>query len=213
MAKMGTQEAKAVELLKRQGMGRLVEFRRVGIAAATLSRMTEKGIVIQLARGLYQLADAPLDEHHSLAEAAKLVPRGIICLSSALAFHELTDVVPSRIWMAIGARDRRPSIDHPPMQFVRFGEKVFGHGMEEHLIERTKVRIYNPAKTVIDLFRYRKSAGRRYQKSPGLTIALEGLREALRQRKATPAQLAAFAEQAGVWTAFQPYLEAMTANA
>lgn len=213
MTKAGTQEAKAIELLKQQGMGRMAEFHRLGIAAATLSRMKEKGTIVQLARGLYQLADAPLDEHHSLAEAAKLTPRGVICLSSALAFHELTDVMPSRVWMAIGAKDRHPKIDHPPMQFVRFGEKVLSHGMEEHLIEKTTIRIYDPAKTVIDLFRYRESAGRRYRKSPGIAIALEGLREALRQRKATPAQLVAYAEQAGVWAAFQPYLEAMTAHA
>jgi hypothetical protein len=75
------------------------------------------------------------------------------------------------------------------------------------------VRIYSPAKTVVDLFRYRQSAGKRYKKSPGLNIALEGLRVALRQRKATPAEIARYANEAGIWKVVQPYLEAMTANA
>ena len=75
------------------------------------------------------------------------------------------------------------------------------------------VRIYNVAKTVVDLFRYRQSAGKRYKKSPGLNLALEGLREALRERKATPAQIAEYASDAGIWKIVQPYLQAMTANA
>jgi predicted transcriptional regulator of viral defense system len=160
-----------------------------------------------------QLPDASLGVNHSLAEVAKLVPEGVICLTSALAFHELTDTIPSRIWMAIGAKHRRPRVENPPFQFVRFGQKVLTSGIKEHVIEGVRVRIYNPAKTVVDLFRYRRSAGRRYQKSPGLNLALEGLKEALRQRKATPAEIARYANEAGMWKVVQPYLEAMTANA
>jgi hypothetical protein len=96
---------------------------------------------------------------------------------------------------------------------VRFSGKLFSDGIEEHTIGGVKVRIYNSAKTVVDLFRYRQSAGTRYKTSPGLTIALEGLREALRQRKATPAKIAEYASEAGIWKVVQPYLEAMTANA
>jgi predicted transcriptional regulator of viral defense system len=175
--------------------------------------MKEKGLITQLARGLYQLPDAALDENHSLAEAAKLVPKGVICLTSALAFHGLTDAIPSRVWMAIGAKDRRPAVDNPPLQFVRFGPKVFTSGIRERMIEGVRVRIYDPAKTVVDLFRYRHSAGKRYQKSPGLNRAIEGLRESLRQRKATPGEIARYAGEAGVWKVLQPYLEVMTADA
>jgi predicted transcriptional regulator of viral defense system len=208
-----TQQERAIALLRKQGMVRLSEFKEVGITAATVSRMKEKGLVLQLSRGLYQLPDASFDTHHALAEAAKLVPKGIVCLTSALAFHGLTDTIPSRVWMAIGAKDRRPRTETPPLQFVRFGEKVLTSGIKEHLIEGVRVRVYNPAKTVVDLFRYRRSAGKRYQKSPGLNLALEGLREALRQRKASPAEIARYANEAGVWKVVQPYLEAMTANA
>ncbi|CCE06338.1 conserved hypothetical protein [Bradyrhizobium sp. STM 3843] len=208
-----TQQDRAIALLSRQGMARLSEFKEAGITAATVSRMKEKGLVLQLSRGLYQLADASLDTHHTLAEAAKLVPKGVICLTSALSFHGLTDTIPPRVWMAIGPKDRLPRIETPPLQFVRFGEKMLTSGIKDHMIEGVRVRIYNPAKTVVDLFRYRRSAGKRYQKSPGLNLALEGLREALRQRKATPAEIARYAGEAGVWKVVEPYLEAMTANA
>lgn len=194
-------------------MVRLAEFTRAGITAATVSRMTEKGLILKLSRGLYQLPDASLDANHSLAEAAKLVPKGVICLVSALAFHGLTDTIASRVWMAIGPKDWRPRAKQPPLQFVRFGDKVLRPGVEQHLVESVPVRIYNPAKTVADLFRYRQSQGRRYQKSPGLNLALEGLREALRQRKATPSEIARYAVEGGIWRVVEPYLEAMTANA
>jgi predicted transcriptional regulator of viral defense system len=194
-------------------MARLSELTKAGVTAATVSRMKEKGLIVQLGRGLYQLPDAVLDVNHSLAEAAKLVPKGVICLTSALAFHELTDTIPSRVWMAIGPKDRRPRVENPPLQIVRFGEKVFSSGIQEQLIEGVRVRIYDPAKTAVDLFRYRRSAGKRYQKSPGLNLALEGMKEALRQRKATPAEIARYADEAGIWKVVQPYLEAMTANA
>ncbi|MCA6101095.1 type IV toxin-antitoxin system AbiEi family antitoxin domain-containing protein [Bradyrhizobium australafricanum] len=208
-----TQQDRAITLLKKQGMLRLSEFKKAGITAATVSRMKEKGLVLQLSRGLYQLPDASFDTHHVLAEAAKLVPRGVICLTSALAFHGLTDTIPSLVWMAIGSKDRLPRTDTPPIQFVRFGEKVLTSGITEHKIEGVRVRVYNPAKTVVDLFRYRRSAGKRYRKSPGLNLALEGLREALRQRQATPAEIARYANEAGTWKVVQPYLEAMTTNA
>jgi predicted transcriptional regulator of viral defense system len=207
------QRDKAISLLKERGMARLSELARAGITAATISRMKEKGLILQLGRGLYQLPDAPLDANHALAEAAKRVPKGIVCLVSALAFHGLTDTIPSRVWIAIGPKDRLPRIEDPLLQIVRFQGDALRAGITEHVIERVPVRIYNPAKTVVDLFRYRRSAGRRYQKSPGLNIALEGLREALRQRKATPADIARYAHEAGVWKVVQPYLEAMTANA
>ncbi len=194
-------------------MARLSELATEGITAATLTRMREKGLILQLSRGLYQLPAAGGDINHALAEAAKLVPKGVVCLVSALAFHQLTDTIPRSVWMAIRPKDRRPAVTQPPLQIVRFREKMLHAGIEEHRIEGVTVRIYNVAKTVVDLFRYRQSAGRRYKKSPGLNLALEGMREALRQRKATPAQIAEYASEAGIWKSLQPYLEAMTANA
>ncbi len=208
-----SQQDRALALLRQQGMARLSELTKAGITAATISRMKERGLVLRLGRGLYQLPDASFEANHALAEAAKLVPKGVVCLISALAFHELTDTISRGVWLAIGPKDRRPKIEQPRLVIVRFGPKVFSTGIDEHLIESVKVRIFNPAKTVVDLFRYRQRAGQLYKKSTGLNLALEGMREALRQRRATPAEIARYAEEAGVWNALRPYLEAMTANA
>jgi predicted transcriptional regulator of viral defense system len=208
-----SQQERALSLLEQQGMARLSEFTDAGVTAATVSRMRAKGLITQLGRGLYQLPGASLDANHSLAEAAKRVPRGVVSLVSALAFHELTDTIPSRVWMAIGPKDRHPRITYPPLQFVRFKPELLRAGMETHFIEGVAVNIYNPAKTVVDLFRYRKRAGVRYRHSPGLNLAIEGLRAALRTRKATPSDIAKYADKAGIWKVIQPYIEAMTTNA
>lgn len=208
-----TQQQRALSLLKRRGIARIFELTQEGVTRATVARMRDKGLIHQLGRGLYQLPDAELDTHHALAEAAKRVPKGIVCLVSALAYHELTDTIPRSVWIAIGPKDWRPVAKQPPLQIVRFSGKLLSDGIEEHKIEGVTVRVYNPAKTIVDLFRYRQSAGTRYKASPGLTIALEGLREALLQRKATPAKIAHYATEAGIWKVVQPYLEAMTANA
>ena len=207
-----TQQERAISLLRERGILRLSEFIAAGITSATVARMEKRGELLQLGRGLYQLPDAELDANHSLAEAAKRVPRGVICLVSALAFHELTDTIPSRVWMAIGSKDRRPKVESPPMQFVRFAPRTLDAGVEDHLIEGVTVRIYNPAKTVVDLFRYRRSEGKRFQHSTGLNLAIEALREALRSDKARASEIASYAHEAGIWKAMQPYLETLAAN-
>jgi predicted transcriptional regulator of viral defense system len=112
---LSPQQDQAVSLLRERGMVRLSELTKVGVTATTVSRMKARGLILQIGRGLYQLPDAVFDVNHSLAEAAKLVPKGVICLTSALAFHELTDTIPSRVWMAIGAKDRLPRVHRPPL--------------------------------------------------------------------------------------------------
>ncbi|MBR0900264.1 type IV toxin-antitoxin system AbiEi family antitoxin domain-containing protein [Bradyrhizobium tropiciagri] len=207
-----TQQDRAIKLLKEHGIARSSELTAAGVTAATVARMKQKGLIVQLGRGLYQLPDAPIDTHHSLVEATKRVPKGVIALISALSFHDLTDTIPSRVWLAIGSKDRQPLPTNPPMQFVRFSPERLQEGVETHIIEGCSVKIFSPAKTVVDLFRYRRSAGTRYRHSTGLNLALEGLREALRTRKVKPSEIADFARKAGVWKAMQPYMDAMTAN-
>jgi predicted transcriptional regulator of viral defense system len=208
-----SQQDKAVSLLSQRGMARLSEFIKEGITATTVSRMAQKGQIVQLSRGLYQLPDAPLDANHTLAEAAKLVPKGVICLDSALAFHELTDRIPRHVWMAIGFREWRPKITHPPIQIVRFGPKVLDSGVETHRIENVSVRVYSPAKTIVDLFYHAHRQHRWYGSKTGITQAIQGMKEALKRRKATPAEIADFATRAGIWKIVQPYLEALTVDA
>jgi predicted transcriptional regulator of viral defense system len=207
-----TQSERALDLLKGRGLMRSGEFVEKGITTATIQRLEHQGQIIRLSRGLYKLSGTELDAHHNLAEAAKLVSKGIICLTSALAYHELTDAIPSRVWIAIGPKDWRPRITNPPLQIVRFGPKVFNSGIEKPGIEDVPVRIYNPAKTIVDMFRYRHAAGRRYRQSPGLNLAIEGLRNGLRRRKVTASAVGQYAEEAGIWKVIEPYVDAMIAN-
>jgi predicted transcriptional regulator of viral defense system len=212
--KPARQEDRAIALLADRGMARLSELIKEGITAAAISRMEQKGLVNQLSRGLYQLPDAPLDANHSLAVAAKLVPNGVICHDSALAFHELTDRIPAFVWMAIGPRDWRPRITRPRIQIERFGPKVFDKGIEHHTIERISVAIYSPAKTIVDLFKSATHEKALYNSSTGFAHATQGMKEALRLRKATPAEIAKFAVAAGIWEKIvQPRLEALTVDA
>ena len=158
-------------------MSRLSELTAKGITAATVSRLEREGVLVRLARGLYQLADASLDVNHTLAEASKLVPKGVICLTSSLAFHSLTDQIPPKVWMAIGSKDWRPTFEYPPVRFARFSGPRLLLGVESHVI-----------------------------------VALEGLREALRQKKASPAEIAREAVDAKVWKIMEPYMSALTSH-
>jgi len=205
MAKPRSQRELAQALLRERGIMRLVELREAGVTAATMSRMERVGEVIRLARGVYQLPDADLDPNHSLAEAAKRVPKGVVCLLSALAFHGLTDQLPPKVWMAIGTKDWAPQRNGAGIRIVRFTDSLLREGFQTHAIGGVPVKVFGVAKTVADCFRHRGKVG--------LSVAIEGLQEALRQRKATPADIARQADKGGVSTVIRPYLEALTANA
>jgi predicted transcriptional regulator of viral defense system len=205
MPRISQQRPIARKLLAERGIARLADLRAAGVTAATVTRMANDGEVVRLARGLYQLADAELHAQHSLAEAAARVPKGIICLTSALAFHGLTDQLPRKVWIAIGVSDWAPEPSSPPLRIVRMTNALLGDGVETHTIEGVRVKIFSIAKTIADCFRHRRSVG--------LSVALEGLQEALRQRKVTPATMKRQAMRSGVATVVRPYLEALTANA
>lgn len=199
-----TQRDKVRALLAERGMLRQSELAREGITSATVSRMAQVGEIVRLARGLYQLAGAASGADHGLAEAAKRIPRGIVCLVSALAFHDLTDQLPGRTWMAIGHKDWQPVQPGMRVRIVRFADRLLAEGVETHNVEQVPIKIFGVAKTIADCFRYRNKIG--------LSVAIEGLQEALRQRKATPAEIARQAERGGVLTVMRPYLEAFTAH-
>lgn len=204
MPEATSQRHVAQSVLKARGIARLTELRAAGVTAATMSRMEKDGEVLRLARGLYQLPDAPFDVHHSLAEAAKRVPKGVVCLVSALAFHQLTDQLPRQVWIAIGQKDWAPKGHGVPVRLVRFTDRLLTEGVEFHTIEGVPVKVFGVAKTIADCFRYRNKIG--------LSVAIEGLQEALRQRKTTPSEMFRQAERGAIATVIRPYLEALTAN-
>lgn len=204
MARASRQREVAKAFLTRHAMARLSELKEVGVTAATVSRMERDGELVRLARGLYQMPDADLDAHHTLAEVAKLAPKGIVCLTSALAFHGITDQLPAKVWLAIAKSDWAPSFQQPPVRVVRMTRKLLETDIEVHAIEGVPVPIFTVARTVADCFRHRRSVG--------LSVAVEGLREALRQRKAHPAKIDEVARRVGISSVIGPYLEALAAN-
>lgn len=205
MVENNAQRDRALDLLKVRGMLRLRDFGRAGVGPETMARLVREGTVTRPARGLYQLAGAEVDPQHALAKATILVPKGVVCLTSALQFHGLTLQMPSAVWMAIGRTAWKPTIISSPVRFVRFGGHALMEGVEPHRIEDVTVRITDPARTVVDCFRYRNKIG--------LDTTLEGLREGLRQKRCTPDQLWRHARVARVWSVMRPYVEAMAADA
>lgn len=200
-----SQASRVENLLRTYGLMRASELRAHGIAPTTLSRMSADGAVVRLGRGLYQLADAPMEEHHTIAEVAKRVPRGVICLVSALAFHGLTDQLPKRVWIAIGRKDWAPKIGAPKIRIVRLADDLLRSDVETQTVEGVEVKVFSPLRTVVDLFRQEKMGG--------LPVAVEGLRELLRTRAATAGEVAERADAMGVWSKMRPYVETLAANA
>ena len=205
MPATSAQRTRALDLLKSRGMLRLKDFVAEGIGPETLARLVREEAIVRPARGLYRLADAPVEAAHSLAEAAILVPKGVICLISALQYHELTLQMPAAVWMAIERTAWRPKIDYPRIRFVRFTGPALKDGVERHVIEGVAVPITNPARSIVDCFRYRGKVG--------LDVAMEGLREGLRRGRCTPDELWRHARTARVWSVMRPYVEAMVSDA
>ncbi len=174
------------------------------IGPETLARLVREDAVVRPARGLYQLPDRAIEADHTLAEAAFLVPKGIICLTSALQYHELTLQMPAAVWMAIERTAWRPKIDYPAIRFVRFSGDSLTDGVVHHAIEGIEVPITEPARTIVDCFRYRAKIG--------LDVAMEGLREGLRRRRCTPDELWRYASKTRAWTVMRPYVEAMVSG-
>jgi predicted transcriptional regulator of viral defense system len=185
-------------------IARAHELRAAGIQPVTIARARADGEIDQIARGLYQRSGAEVDGAQALAEASKRVPGGVIAMVSALAYHGLTDQMPRKVWIAVGRTAWKPVSGYPPLRVVRLSDKYLSQGIEHHAIAGVSVPIYSAPKTIADLFRNPALVDR--------SVAVEGLRAALEQRKASPAQLAEAAQAGGVWRVMRPYIEALTSN-
>ncbi len=158
-------------------------------------------MVERVGRGLYVAADAQWTEHHSLAEVAARVPHGVVCLLSALSLHGLTTQAPSEVWLAVDRKARAPREAGLPIRLVRFSGAALTTGIEERGIEGVVVRVYSPAKTVVDCFRYRNKIG--------LDVAIEALHDSYRQRLATVDELWECASELRAASVMRPYLESL----
>jgi len=202
--KAASQGARALAFLRAAGVARSRDFEGQGLTRATLRRLVASGAVEQIGRGLYTLPETDLGEKQTLIEAALMVPRGIICLLSALRFHGLTTQNPREVWMAVGHKARSPAGGDVPMRVVRLSGRSLMAGVREHRVPgapAVTLRVYDPAKTVADCFKFRHLVGH--------DVALEALRDCRRQRKATMDQLWAAAKIDRVANLIRPYLEAI----
>jgi predicted transcriptional regulator of viral defense system len=188
--------------VKESGILRASELAPLGIPAKYLGRLCAEGMLVRVGHGLYMTASVPETVHLGLAQAAKLVPKGVVCLLSALRFHEIGTQLPHETWVALDRKAARPrGAADMRIRIVRFSGKALAEGVEPHDIEGIPVRVYSPAKTVADCFKYRNKIG--------LDVALEALREVLRQRKCTTDELWRYAEICRVSKVMLPYMEAM----
>jgi predicted transcriptional regulator of viral defense system len=199
-----TQEDRAVALLARRGAVRSRELTAAGVNPAVLVRLVKKGSVRRLSRGLYALADADAPAEQALAEVAALAPRAVVCLVSALQLHDMTLQTPGRVWIAIGHKDWPPSIAYPPVRIVRMGEKALALGVESHEICGVPVKVFSPAKSIVDCFRFRSAVG--------LDVAIEALKMGVASGKARPAEIADYAKTLRIWSVLRPYLETVAAE-
>jgi predicted transcriptional regulator of viral defense system len=201
MAARMTHADKILDLVSKAGVLRPRDLDALGIPRTYLIRLHAAGKLKRLGRGLYVLPDSEVSEHRSLAEACKRVPKGVVCLISALRFHELTTQAPFEVWLAIGEKAWRPRVDYPPLRIVHFSSAALQSGVEKHQIEGVTVPVFNPAKTVVDCFKYRNKIG--------LDIAVEALRECWRSRRCSMDQLWIYAKVCRVQNVMRPYLESI----
>lgn len=195
-----SQERKTVDAVRRLGVARPRDLAQLGLPRAYAQRLLANGALVRVARGLYAVPDAEISSHRSLAEISKVVPAGTVCLMSALRFHGLTTQSAPEVWVAIGVHAWRPR--NPPfaVRTVYFSGAALTEGVEVHKIDGVPVRIYSAAKTVADSFKYRNKIG--------IEVAVEALKDYLKQHRNGVDALWHFAKVCRVSNVMRPYLEA-----
>jgi predicted transcriptional regulator of viral defense system len=192
---------RVIRYAQEHGFVRPRDLKQLRVPRMTLKRLVDEGRLIRRARGVYTLPDYDPTEHTDLAAVAKRAPGAIICLLSALRFHEITTQNPFEVWIMVERTAWRPRIEHPPVRVVRASGRALAEGTDKHTIEGTQVRITTPAKTVADCFKYRSKVG--------TDVAIEALRECWQQRKGTMDEIHRYATIDRVANVMRPYMESL----
>ena len=196
-----TAESRARGVLRSRGIARSRHLEAAGVSRTQIRRLVDRGVIERVGWGLYRDPHAPQSERADLAEAARRVPGGVVCLLTALRFHDLTTVNPFEVWIAIERKAWRPEVEHPPVRFIYLSGRSLSEGVEEHLVDGVPVRVFSAARTVADCFKFRNKVG--------TDVAVEALRGF---RDAHPRGLEAVWHFAGinrVERVIRPYLEAL----
>ena len=183
------------------GTVRTSEAIRAGIHPRMLYAMRDAGEVERLSRGVYRLAELPPLAHPDLVSVAVRAPEGVICLVSALAYHEITTQIPHEVYLALPRGRRLPALDHPPVRVFWFGVRAFTEGIETHVLDRVRVKVYSPEKTLADCFKYRNKIG--------LDTAIEALKLYRDHRSVKVNELIRYARVCRVEKVMRPYLEVL----
>jgi predicted transcriptional regulator of viral defense system len=198
---LSRQEREVLNLARSKGVLRARDLAEKGYPRSTLSRLIKKGVLQRLSRGLYSAVDADFTEHQTLVEVAKTYPNAVVCLLSALLFHNLTTQLPRRVWLAVENKSWAPRTGPVLFEVVWLTGQAFSEGIETHDVQSVPLRVFCPAKTVADCFKFRNRIG--------TDVAVEALRETLRENRANPAEIMKYAEICQVSTVIRPYLEAL----
>ncbi len=190
-----------MQYVGQHGIVRPRDIEAIGLPREYLVRLHRQGKLNRLGRGIYTLPDANVTERHSYAQVAKRFPESVICLLSALAFHEITTQSPASVWIALGKGARTPALASPSLRIVRLSGPSLTEGIENHKIEGVFVRLYSPAKTVADCFKFRNKIG--------LDVAIEALKDCLRQEKASISEIYRYAKVCRVSNVIRPYMETL----
>ena len=184
-----------------RGYLRTAQALKLGIAPVTLYEMARSGVLVQEGRGLYRLADTELPGHPDLVTIAHRIPKAVVCLVSALAFHELTTQIPHRVYIALPKDTKKPRVDYPPIEVVWLSGPAYTEGIERHDLDGAVVPVYSAAKTVADCFRFRRKIG--------TDVAVEALKDYLTRKRGDVNQLLSYARINRVSRLMQPYLESL----
>jgi predicted transcriptional regulator of viral defense system len=192
---------RVMQMVREAGVLRARDLEQHGIPRIYLQRLKDRGLIQRVGHGMYTLQGAVLTERHSLAEACKRIPGGVVCLLSALRFHGLTNQNPFEVWMAVARKAWRPKAGTLPLRLVFASGPAFSEGVEEHDVEGVRVRVYSAAKTVADCFRYRNKIG--------VDVAVEALRDFRKRHPKDLDDLWRFSEIDRVSRVIRPYLESL----
>lgn len=198
---MASSHQKVLGLAAERGLIRPRDLAERGLPTVALTRLVRHGRLQRVGRGLYSLPDRPVSEHNALAEVARKHPQAIVCLLSALRFHDLTTQSPFEVWLAIPNKARAPKMDYPPLRIVRFSGASLTDGVEEYAIDGVPVRVTSVARTVADCFKFRNKIG--------LDVALEALQEAWRAKRVSMDELWQNATLCRVTNVMRPYMESL----
>ncbi|SDE28441.1 Transcriptional regulator, AbiEi antitoxin, Type IV TA system [Variovorax sp. CF079] len=198
-----TQTARILELARRQRLLSAADLRSHGWSPQLLLKLHRTGQLQRVTRGLYSLPDSEMTEHQSLVEVCRRVPKAVICLLSALQFHEIGTQLPHEVWIALPEATQTPAIDYPSLRIARLRGMAYSEGIETIVEHGSTIRVYSLSKTITDCFKFRHKVG--------LDVALEALKEAWRQRKLNIDEVTRYAKINRVAQVMQPYLETVVA--